>query len=190
MTKRITHRKKKSKTTKNRVNSDPNVLSPSQHAFLAEYFRSDNVTRSAEKSGVPHRTAKRWMTTPLFKKEIEKRKAELRDAAKYGLKQAMQECQDAIDFARQTENANAYVKGVELKTKLNGLLIEKHDHRMAANFSIQIEGVREPAMIPPTTSTPPIPIDVTEVKPDLKQLAQGAVEDSAINKPSEAEDLL
>ena len=38
---------------------------------------------------------------------------------------AMDEAKDAMGFARETENATAYVKAVELRAKLSGLLIDR-----------------------------------------------------------------
>jgi hypothetical protein len=37
----------------------------------------------------------------------------------------MKEAGQAMEFAKETGNANAYVKAVELRAKLNGLLIDK-----------------------------------------------------------------
>ena len=38
---------------------------------------------------------------------------------------AMGEAKDAMDFAYKTDNASAYVKAVELRSKLSGLLIDR-----------------------------------------------------------------
>lgn len=59
----------------------------------------------------------------------------------HNIHSAMQEASDAMDFAKETENANAYVKAVELRAKLNGLLTEKLDVRALAGFSVNILGV-------------------------------------------------
>ena len=37
----------------------------------------------------------------------------------------MSEAKDTMQFARETENANAYCKAVELRAKLSGLLIDR-----------------------------------------------------------------
>ena len=43
----------------------------------------------------------------------------------YVVASAMDEAKDAMTFAYKTENASAYVKAVELRAKLSGLLIER-----------------------------------------------------------------
>lgn len=43
----------------------------------------------------------------------------------YVVATAMAEAKDAMSFARETENATAYVKAVELRAKLSGLLIDR-----------------------------------------------------------------
>lgn len=62
--------------------------------------------------------------------------------AAYNADVAMNECESAILFAKETGNANAYVKAVELKSKLKGLLVEKVDMRQVG-FQIQIGGITD-----------------------------------------------
>lgn len=69
-------------------------------------------------------------------------------AAAYNIDAAMKECEDAIEFARETENANAYVKAVELKSKLQGLLVEKHQIQQVP-FTISIGGIYDELPAPP-----------------------------------------
>jgi len=57
--------------------------------------------------------------------EIEKIRAQGRTLAAYDLAVAMQEALDVIEFAKQHKNAMAYFKGVELRSRLSGLLIDK-----------------------------------------------------------------
>lgn len=60
---------------------------------------------------------------------------------------AVKELNETIDFAKQTENATAMARAVELKMKLMGLLVERHEVKQA-NFNISIGGIDDPR---PTT---------------------------------------
>lgn len=59
----------------------------------------------------------------------------------YTAEKAMLEAERGMEFAEETGNANAFVKAVELRAKLQGLLIEKYDVRMAAGFMVNITGI-------------------------------------------------
>lgn len=60
----------------------------------------------------------------------------------YGVKEAMKEIEEACDFARFTKNATALANLLQLKAKINGLIIDKMDHRVSGNFQINIGGIR------------------------------------------------
>ncbi len=137
-------------------------ITAKQLEFVQAYCRLHNsVKKACEEVGVNPGTAYDWVRHPVVVAEIDKIKEELRKKTGYDLEYAMAEAEDAKQFAKQTNNANAVVKAVELKTKLNGLLIEKHDHRLAANFMIQIEGVKHTALpsgaSPPAVTSSPVP---------------------------------
>jgi phage terminase small subunit len=113
--------------------------------FVEEYLKTGQGKQSAIKAGYPAKTAQQ-NAVALLKKDkfvvdaIAKARGAVVAAGTYNLQMAMKEADDAIKFARKTENANAYVKAVELKTKLNGLLVEKHDHRVAG-FAVVVGGI-------------------------------------------------
>lgn len=65
----------------------------------------------------------------------------------YNAEQAMLEAEEAMQFARETENANAFVKAIELRSKLKGLLIEKHQVQQVG-FQINIGGIEDAPMFP------------------------------------------
>ena len=122
-----------------------NKLNPRQERFVAEYLKDGNASRAAVAAGYSPKAAKDrgWNLlheSPAVMNALEIARKEVAEKSKYNLEKAMNEAQEAIDFAKQTENANAYVKAVELRSKLNGLLIEKHDVR-TVGFSINILGV-------------------------------------------------
>jgi phage terminase small subunit len=132
-------------------------LTDRQKAFVENYVKTGNAKQSAITAGFPaasayqrgHEMATKVAATTEALKDVRK---EVAEKLKYTAIEAMQECQDAIIFARETGNANAYVKAVELRSKLQGLLIEKHDVRQVG-FSIRIDGVDDPSSIIPVVST-------------------------------------
>lgn len=73
----------------------------------------------------------------------------------YSTDAAMKEAEDAMGFAILTENAGAYIKAVELRSKLKGLLVDKLDVRQAVGFQIRIQGLDEITSPPPPTPLPP-----------------------------------
>lgn len=123
-------------------------LTPKQATFVAEYLKDSNGTRAAIAAGYSPRNARHQAWELLHKQPSvvealeETRKASAKKA-EYNLDTAMKEAEEAIEFSKNTKNANAYVKAVELRTKLNGLLIEKHDVRHAG-FQLIISGIKEP----------------------------------------------
>lgn len=87
--------------------------------------------------------------------------------AKYNYEAAMAEADECVRFAKLTENANAMVKAVELKTKLTGLLVEKHEVKHSG-FSISFVGIAPPRSVIENSnqleSSNPNILDATVVK--------------------------
>ncbi len=84
---------------------------------------------------------------PLVQEELERRRTALREMTAYDVGHAMGELDSCMEFARETKNAGALAKAIELRTKLSGLLIERRDVRGAhairvevVNFSGAIDG--------------------------------------------------
>lgn len=75
------------------------------------------------------------------KRAIENARNASAERAAYNLVAAMEETDKAIQEAKDAKQYSAVAKMIEHKAKLNGLLIEKHDHRVAAGFQITIVGV-------------------------------------------------
>lgn len=59
----------------------------------------------------------------------------------YGVKECMKEIEEACEFAKFTKNATALANLLQLKAKINGLIIDKMDHRIAGSFQINISGI-------------------------------------------------
>jgi transposase-like protein len=128
------------------------------------YFELNNsVTAVATRLGVPYGTVRDWFRKECVKVEIEKRMAELREKTGYSLEVSMAEAGEGMELARETKNANAFVKAIEHRAKLNGLLIEKLQHIGNAPFSINVVGLAPPAkdigkiestLVPPQLQAP------------------------------------
>lgn len=122
-------------------------MKPRERKFVEEFLKHGHQTRAALAAGYAKSRAQSDGSNLVRKnEEVKAALAEARNksvaAASYNIQAAMEEADQAIQFARETENANAYVKAVELKSKLNGLLIEKHQHQVA-NFQLNVEGIHD-----------------------------------------------
>jgi len=118
-------------------------LTPKQAAFVAEYLKDSNGTRAAIVAGYGEKNAKQtaWKLLhkiPAVVDAVAAARTEVQEQAIYNLQAAMDEAEKTIEFARETKNANAMAKAVELRAKLNGLLIDRHDVRQAVGFKIVI----------------------------------------------------
>lgn len=120
-------------------------LTPRQNKFVAEYLSGKNAEQAALAAGYTKASARTRSYEllhqhPLIMKAIEVGQAEIRKQANYDAARAMDELDVGIRFAEATKNATAYLRGVELKAKLMGLLTEKKESSNAA-FRINILGL-------------------------------------------------
>lgn len=133
-------------------------LNPQQQLFIQDYLIHGNGARAARTAGYSERNSAHqaafMLKTPRIKKAIEEGQKASQARMSYGLDEAMREAEDCINFAKQTDNANAYAKAIELRMRLNGLIIDKHDVRSLGNFKLVIEGVRDPLPSLPSSSIP------------------------------------
>lgn len=116
--------------------------------FAEHYAVSGNAAQSAREALGIHRKSAHCAGAQLAKEPIvasavlEGKKLAMEKVG-YTVERAMTEAQEAIDFAKITENANAYVKAVELRAKLSGLLEQKNPLGLAAGFQVLMVGVRD-----------------------------------------------
>lgn len=112
--------------------------------FAREYLRTGSASQAAQNIGYAKSSAGPmgavYLKKPSVQEIIEKEAKELQKKTQHTILDAMKEAEEAMAFAKETENANAYVKAVELRAKLNGLLIEKHSHQMAG-FVVSVGGI-------------------------------------------------
>jgi hypothetical protein len=115
------------------------ILTPQQEKFcqaiVSGLSQSDAYRKAYPKS-------LKWKTDSVNSKSstlhadvrVKQRVAELRqpvvEKLQYGLEQAMAEASDALKVAKAKENGGAMVAAVQLRAKLNGLLVDKKEIRM------------------------------------------------------------
>lgn len=124
-------------------------LNEMQLRFVAAYIKHGDGARAAREAGYSHKSAnsisKALRKDPRIMALIQKNQAKVIEQAveeaALSLKMAMDEALEAMDFAKMTKNAGAYVKAVEHRAKLSGLLIDRVDMSQNVNFRIVIGGI-------------------------------------------------
>lgn len=110
--------------------------------FAEGYVKFGTIVDAAKFAQIPStRDIYRFLDRPQVQAEIKKIREKAEQEAAYGANEAMKEAEEAMAFAKETRNANAFVKAVELRSKIKGLLIDKVDLRSQSAFSIQIVGL-------------------------------------------------
>lgn len=110
----------------------PRELTPRQIAFVAAFQTGMPAAQAAVQAGYSPRSAKHTAYSlmhdnVLVRAELDKLRQKLVAEAEYNGAKAMADCESGMAFAVKTDNANAYVRAVELKMRLTGLLREKVD---------------------------------------------------------------
>ena len=119
-----------------------------RHAqFVRHYLICGEGAEAARRAGYSTKSARkegsRILALPKVRAAIEIARADLAKKAAYDQGAAMAELDQAIAFARETQNATALCRAIELKSKLCGLLIERQDVRQLGGFAININGLGE-----------------------------------------------
>lgn len=116
-------------------------LSARQAAYVAAVIRTGNKRLAKKEAGYnPDRSTQTIERSKPVQEALRAAKQQVMEKFKYGIEEAFQEAGDAIEFARETRNANAMVKAMELRAKLHGL-IDKMTGPQLANFQIVIKGL-------------------------------------------------
>ena len=157
-------------------NKKPHVPLPTplQEKFLKAHAEGVGVLKAAESAGYakPKASLSAILQSPAVAGALEDRRKAVAEKIVYTAVEAMNEAKEAMNFAKSTRNANAYVKAVELRTKLQGLLVEKHDFRMAGQFAINIKGIDD---------KPTIDIPVGDGRLALPLAAQEPADDEEVD---------
>ena len=124
-------------------------LPPRKARFVKAYLVSGVGTVAYKEAGYSGNFASNNAIKLLKDKKVAQAvaagKAELAKEAKYDQQKAIAELDDAMQFARDTNNAGALAKCIELKTKLTGLLIDRSEHAHLGQFQVLIGGIASPA---------------------------------------------
>ncbi len=107
-------------------------LTPRQQRFIAAYQIGMSALQAAVAAGYSKKSAKHaayslMHENPKVMAELERVRQELAAAAEYNGEKCMAELDSAITFAKENKQANAYVKAIELRARLAGLLRDKLD---------------------------------------------------------------
>lgn len=110
----------------------PRSLTQKQRAFIAAYQSGLSGTQAAIQAGYSAHSARHTANhlvnnTPAVRAELDKVAQNLAEAAGYNGERCMAELDKAIKFAIETKQPNAYVKAIELRARLAGLLRDKLD---------------------------------------------------------------
>lgn len=138
-------------------------LNEQQTKFVEEYLRTGSTKGAAIFAGYAgaegqhgSQIGNQVKRATSVHAAIEASRAKVAEKGAYALEQAMAEADEAIQFSRETENANAFVKAVELKAKLNGL-IDKDKGAAGVPLQIIIQGIeRDIVTLPPAIDIPRI----------------------------------
>lgn len=124
-------------------------LTPRKENFALEYIRTGSAKASAVAAGYSAKSAgtsaARLLKDPVVKAFIDAARERSLAVGAYNADQAMRELDDVIRFSRETKNATAYARAVELKMRQAGLLVERADVRMLGGFQVKISGIDDPA---------------------------------------------
>ncbi len=123
-----------------------NKFDPRKERFLQEIVKDGNATRAAVAAGAPRGSASatghNLMGDPYIKEALQKVRENSVKMAGFNADEALKQADQAIEFAISSDNANAYVKALELKSKIQGLLVEKIDVRAQVGFTIMMAPLR------------------------------------------------
>jgi phage terminase small subunit len=121
-------------------------LTPRKLKFIGEYLAGKNGQQAAVAAGYSAGNARHrayeLMRDPLVEVAIKDAQEELRKQANFNAEKAMSELNDAMTFARETKNATALARCIELRAKLAGLLDTK-DKGSTQAFQININGLED-----------------------------------------------
>jgi len=156
-------------------------LNPRQALFVQFYLAGNSPKHAAMKAGyngkTPEGTAQSLLRIPKVRAAIAKHQEKVNKKMGFNLEKAMEEAQAALDFAREKNNPMAMVKATELRCKLSGLLIEKHD------ISVNLVSI-DNALLNASNRVLPL---LLEPKPQIIDVETRELEAIAVEIPGESE---
>lgn len=98
-------------------------------AIVTGVSQADAYRSAYDAGGMKPETVQNKAYQLMKRGEVRARIEELRkpvvEKLQYGLEQAMQEAEEALSLAREMQKAGQMVAAIQLRAKLNGLLVEK-----------------------------------------------------------------
>jgi hypothetical protein len=119
-------------------------LSPRQSRFVDAVVTERTLTAAAAKAGYawPDKIAGKLLSKPELRRAVDLMKELGAVRARYTVDTMMAELGKGMEFALTTENAAAYVRAVELRGKLTGILVDRLDARIAVGgFVVNVSGL-------------------------------------------------
>ncbi len=121
---------------------DVSILNPKQAKFVELYLSSGNARASATQAGFAPTYAQELVKVPAVKAAIDLANKSSIQKGIYNSEKLMSELNEYLLFARDTGNATAAARLIELKAKHMGLLIERLDVRQQTQFAINVFGLK------------------------------------------------
>ncbi len=148
-----------------------------ERRFIDAYCRCGVISEAEREIGAKRGLGTRLLAKQHIKNEIDRLTLNLQRKTRYTLDKAMADAIEAAAFAKATKNAAALVKAIEHKAKLNGLLIDRHDVRSMAMFSINVTGItRGGSDVPDLPALMPPPAETTAIEPAIETSTETATE--------------
>ena len=89
-----------------------------------------------------NREAVRLLKMPTIKAAVDAVRSATAATTMYSQATAMLELDEAMTFAKKTDNASAFVRSVELRARIAGVLVDRLDARLAiGGFVINVHGL-------------------------------------------------
>lgn len=108
--------------------------------FVREYVKDGNGKQAALRAGYAPSCAKTRAWQLLKDERVKTAVAAARTAIAertcYDADQAMAELQDGMQFAKQTNNATALARMIELRARITGVLIDRQEIDLGANINL------------------------------------------------------
>jgi hypothetical protein len=143
--------------------------------FVTAYLSGKTQKECAVEAGVPEsigtQIAAMWLQSDSYiRNAITTARQTARDSGKYTLEDFMAELKDAMGFSKEVGNANALMKGIELRGKANGLLNDKLDVNIKGGFVLNIGYIGAPQQLTAAIEPKLITIEAAELPQQIPSL--------------------
>ena len=113
-----------------------NKLRSKQQLFAQFYVKHFNATQAAKDAGYSEKRAGRkayeLLKNPLIQDYVEQLKREQLALVTVDKASLNKDLEQVKAWCKEDRNLSAYIRAVEAQAKLNGLLVERHEHKVAS----------------------------------------------------------